>query len=117
MLLRYQNYAGRGPYQPGLSESWVSATRDFSLPPLQEDFPDFKPIVDAAFRRGLHIGTAIRGKEKLHEWFTHPERVRLGLLGFYVVDASDCEVLGETQWQVIIGSKMPLFELPKWREE
>jgi hypothetical protein len=113
MLLRYQDQSGRGPWRPGLSERWIDDSRRFDLPPLQEDFGiDFKPMVDAAFHRGLHLGTAVRGIEKFKEWFTDKERVNLALLGFRVVDASACEVLGETNWQVVIGSSAPLAELP-----
>lgn len=113
MLLRMQDANGRGPYKPGFSARWLDDTRDFSLPALQEDFGlDFKPMVDAAFRRGLHLGTAVRGAERFNEWFTKTERVKLALLGYRVVDASGCEVLGETKWQVVIGSPNPLSELP-----
>lgn len=113
MLLRMQDQHGRGPYKPGLSAQWVDDTRRFDLPPLQEDFGiDFKPMIDAAFRRGLHLGTAVRGEDRFNEWFTKTERVKLAILGYRIVDASGCEVLGETNWQVVIGSKSPLSDLP-----
>lgn len=112
MLLRMQDVNGRGPWKPGFSDKWVDDARDFSLPPLQEDFGfDLKPMVDAAFQRGLHIGTAVRGADKFNQWFTPGERVKLAMLGYQIVDASECEVLGETNWQVVIGSKAPLADL------
>lgn len=113
MLLRMQDAAGRGPWKPGFSKKWVDDTRRFDLPPLQEDFGiDFKPMVDAAFRRGLHLGCAVRGIDKFNEWFTASERVKLAMFGYRIVDASACEVLGETNWQVVFGSEQPLSELP-----
>ncbi len=113
MLLRYQDVSGRGPWRPGLSDQWVDSTRRFDLPPVQVDIPDFRPIVDAAFKRGLHIGCACRGVDSFNEWFTPGERVRLALLGFLVVDASGCEVLAETKWQAVFGSPHPLSDLPR----
>ena len=113
MLLRMQDANGRGPYKPGVSKLWVDGTRDFSLPALQEDFGlDFKPMVQAAFHRGLHLGTAVRGVDRFNEWFTSTERVKLAMLGYKIVDATNCEVLGETNWQVVIGSPKPLSFLP-----
>lgn len=113
MLLRMQDGNGRGPWKPGFSEQWVDNTRRFDLPSLQEDFGvDFRPMVDAAFKRGLHLGTAVKGVEKFNQWFTASERVKLAMFGYRIVDASQCEVLGETNWQVVIGSQQPLSELP-----
>ncbi|MEM9717331.1 MAG: hypothetical protein AAF826_12525 [Pseudomonadota bacterium] len=113
MLLRMQDANGRGPWKPGFSDKWVDNNRRFDLPALQEDFGvDFAPMVDAAFNRGLHLGTAVKGQEKFNMWFTPSERVKLAMFGYRIVDASSCEVLGETNWQVIIGSPNPLSELP-----
>lgn len=113
MLLRMQDANGRGPWKPGFSNQWVDEARRFDLPALQEDFGiDFQPMVDAAFRRGLHLGTAVRGFDRFNQWFTNNERVKLALFGYRIVDASECEVLGETNWQVVIGSARPLSELP-----
>lgn len=112
-LLRMQDPSGRGPWRPGFSAKWLDGVRDFSLPAVQQDFGvDWKPMIEAAFRRGLHIGVAVRGEEKFHQWFTPTERVKLAMLGFRIVDASGCEVLGETDWQVVIGSPDPLADLP-----
>ena len=113
MLLRMQDQSGRGPWKPGFSKYWVDDVRDFDLPPVQQDFGlDWALMVDAAFRRGLHLGVAVRGVKRFNKWFTSTERVRLALLGYQIVDASECEVLGETNWQAVIGSEAPLSELP-----
>jgi len=113
LLLRIQDENGRGPWKPGFSHNWVDDSRRFDLPPLQEDFGlDFKPIVEAAFQRGLHIGTAVRGPERFNQWFTPSERLKLAMFGYRIVDASSCEILGETNWQALIGSAQPLSELP-----
>lgn len=113
MLLRMQDANGRGPWKPGFSEKWVDNDRRFDLPALQEDFGfDLKPMVEAAFKRGLHLGTAVRGAHRFNQWFTANERVKLALHGYRIVDASACEVLGETNWQVVIGSVEPLSTLP-----
>lgn len=113
VLLRMQDINGRGPWKPGLSDQWVDHERRFDLPALQEDFGfDLKPMVDAAFKRGLHIGTAVRGAEIFNQWFTPTERVKLAMLGYRIVDASACEILGETQYQAVIGSAEPLSALP-----
>ena len=113
MLLRMQDASGRGPWRPGFSGKWVDHIRNFNLPALAEDFgSDLEPMVAAAFRRGLHIGTAVRGVDRFNLWFTESERIKLALLGYKVVDASSCEVLGETDWQALVGSTQPLSKLP-----
>ena len=113
LLLRVQDHSGRGPWRRGLSSQWVDDSRRFDLPSLQKDFGfNLKPMIDAAFKQGLHLGTAVRGADRFNEWFTAPERVKLAMLGFRIVDCSSCEVLGETKWQVLIGSPEPLKHLP-----
>ena len=113
MLLRMQDANGRGPWKPGFSDQWVDDARRFDLPALHEAFGlGLKPMVDAALKRGLHLGTAVRGLERFNQWFTANEQVKLALLGYRIVDATSCEILGETEWQAVIGSAQPLSELP-----
>ncbi len=93
MLLRMQDSNGRGPFKPGFSNQWVDYARRFDLPALQDDFGlDFKPMIDGAFKRGLHLGTAVRGVDRFNLWFTKSERVKLAMFGYRTVDASGCEI-------------------------
>ena len=118
-IVRVQDPEGRGPYRPGFSDSWVSASRVTFFPPIFSELgpPRFKRIVDDAHKRGLHIGCAVSFR-RLPEWFNQEERAKLMDLGFMLVSADDCEQLATTQTQRLIGSPNPLRYLPwiEWPE-
>ena len=112
MIMRVQNRQGRGPWMPGLSAKWVDAFRTEQHPPIYVECPDYLSHVEAAHNRGMHIGCAVRGKGKLLSWFSPMEILRLYDMGFYIADASACEVLVETPTQLIVASPRPLRLLP-----
>ncbi len=112
MILRVQDSRGRGPWRPGLSSQWCDNNRDFGLPAIFVDLPDFSRIVQRAYQCGLHFGCATR-QERFCDWFTPREQARLAVLGFHVADASRAEILAETINQVLIGSPRPLWKLPR----
>lgn len=112
MILRIQDREGRGPYRPGLSQKWTDSWRTSQLPPIYQEVPAFAALVNNAHSEGLHIGCAVRGKDALFEWFSPMEILRLREMGFGIVDATGCEILMETQHQLVIGSKAPLHKLP-----
>ncbi|KFI27789.1 hypothetical protein CN97_00820 [Haematobacter massiliensis] len=111
-ILRIQDRTGRGPWRPGCASKWVDAWRTSQLPPIYDDVHDFRKIVSGAHGAGLHIGCAVRGMDGLGKWFSPMELSRLITQGFGVVDASGCDVLAETEHQLLIASKWPLSRLP-----
>jgi hypothetical protein len=111
LILRYQDVTGRGPWRPGFSHRWVDMKGPPQLPPIQDEI-DLPALLRALQRRQLHVGCGVRGWEGVKRWFSYTERLKLGLLGFRLVDASGCEVLAETPHQVVVGSRRPLAELP-----
>jgi len=112
MILRIQNKQGRGPWMPGLSAKWVDSFRTAQHPPIYDERPDYLDHVANAHKRGMHIGCAVRGREGLLSWFSPMEIFRLYDLGFYIADASACDVLIETGTQLVIASPQPLRALP-----
>lgn len=112
MILRIQDKAGRGPWRPGFSDAWVDAWRTQQNPPIYVEVSNFREIVADAHKRGKHIGCAAKGMDGLLSWFSPMEIVRLHGMGFYVADASGCDVLAETPTQVLICSNTPLKNLP-----
>lgn len=112
-LIRMQDAEGRGPWRPGFSSKWLDQNSAVPLPPSGfEEVPNLSEIVSAAHERGQHVGFALR-KSKLSAWFNRAELHRLRRLGFFLVDCADCDVLVETQWQALVGSKRPLRALCK----
>jgi hypothetical protein len=114
-ILRVQDSSGRGPWRPGISKLWEDASRtDFDLPAIYQELPPFTQIVGKAHRNGLHIGCAARSGLIFDRWFSAKELAALAAIGFAIHDASGCEVLAETETQVLIGSPNPLMFLPRY---
>lgn len=116
-LYRIQDKQGRGPWRPGLSAKWLSDEGPDLPPAIQEELPEFFRLVSAAHERGFHIGCAARGEGALSKWIQEGEMERLSEMGFFVVNATQCSVLAETEHQVLIGCKKPLRHLPKVKIE
>lgn len=93
---------------PGFSQKWVDSFRSSQHPPIYEELPDFRALVAKAHKSGKHIGCAVRGHAGIAAWFSPMELIRLRDLGFRVVDASGCEVLAETETQLLVASVKPL---------
>ena len=111
-LFRVQDKHGRGPWRPGLSSRWVDAFRTAQHPPIYEERPDWLDVCREAQASGAHVGCAVDGADALLSWFSPMELIRLHDLGFFIVDASACDVLIRTQTQVVIASRLPLKKLP-----
>lgn len=112
MILRVQNKQGRGPWMPGLSSKWVDSFRTTQHPTIYHERPDYLDHVANAHKEGMHVGCAVRGRDGLLSWFSPMEIFRLYDLGFYIADASACDVLIETGTQMVIASQKPLRMLP-----
>lgn len=110
-ILRVQDRNGRGPWRPGFSDRWTDAWRITLPAPIYDEVPNFRNIVNEASKAGLHIGCASRGFKGLALWFSQIELLRLYEYGFQVFDASECDVLAETETQVLLSSKKPLKSL------
>ncbi len=108
-LYRIQDASGRGPFQPGLSRLWAEprGIRDHFLP-VHEAFPDLLRIVAGARAKRQFLGCACRTLEKLNEWFSPVEQMRLQRAGFRVVEFVPDEVVAETGDQVLFASNKPL---------
>ena len=108
-LYRIQDANGRGPFQPGLSRLWVEprGNRDH-FPPVYEAFPNFMEIVKSAHAKKQSIGCACQTLEKLNEWFSPVEQMRLQSAGFRVVEFTADHILSETPDQVLFASNKPL---------
>lgn len=111
MIIRLQDKEGRGPWRPGFSKNWITDNNPFIGKPIYEDFPDFTKMVQKAHKEGLHIGCAVQ-KEKVGIWFTNEELNKLYDLDFQWVNCEKCDILGESDTQVIITSVLPFKFLP-----
>lgn len=110
-LIRMQDSDGRGPWKPNFSHKWISDSNQRLGPPVFEDFPNFDKIVRKAHNQGKHIGCAVRA-DKTKDWFLPDEIEVLRGYGYKFVDCSQCEVLAESEWQVIVASHIPFKLLP-----
>lgn len=111
-IIRVQDRFGRGPWRPGLSSKWVDDNRDFSLPPIFLEIPNFASICDKAHANQLHVGCAVVA-ERFQDWFTKSEIKKLRGLGFRPVNATLCIILAKTPTQILIASKSPLSKLTR----
>lgn len=108
-IYRVQDSEGRGPFRPGLTKEWCEFNHD--LPSFMEDFPDLPSIVHKYHKRGLHLGTGVRGYDGLKKWFSDSELERLRSLGFDVVHVTGCSIVCESQHQLVFALSKPLKQL------
>lgn len=109
-LVRMQDDEGRGPWRPGFSRVWMTDKTPKIGAPIFMD-RRLLSVVGKAHADGLHIGCAVR-LDKISLWFTPQDVERLSSLGFFLVDASRCKVLLETDQQALVGWRKPLKKLP-----
>jgi hypothetical protein len=106
-----QDRHGRGPWRPGFSHKWIDSFRTTHLPPIYQERSDFFAVCHEQHKVGKHLGCAALGKEGLFRWFSPMELMRLQGMGFYIADASKCQVVIETPNQVLVASDQPLKRL------
>lgn len=113
-IYRVQDAAGRGPFRPGFSSTWISMDDDARplLPAVQAEFSNFSQMVASAHKQGKHIGCGARGYGCLSKWFLPDEVERLIDAGFRLVRCHAVEVLAESDNQILFASHKPLHFLP-----
>lgn len=106
IVFRVQDADGRGPFKPGVTETWLDADPDRTGPPswMEEFGPNLLRDVGKA---GEHHGSACRTIDGLLGWFTATERSKLAGLGYRVVEFRDARVLAESESQVVFGRMKP----------
>lgn len=109
-LYRIQDKDGRGPFKPGVTHQWSET--NYRLPSVMLDFPNLQEKLKPYHKRGLNVGCAVRGN-RLDEWFSKNEQVKLKMLGYQIVTIEDYEIVCESASQVIFASKKKLSQLNK----
>lgn len=112
MIVRIQDKQGRGPWRPGFSHTWLDPDGPALPPAIQETVKNFSEIVNKAHSKGFHIGCAVRDG-RISDWVSDSEMDRLKREGFFLVNATQCQILADDGRQVLIACKKPLRKLPK----
>ncbi len=116
-MIRMQDKDGRGPYKPNFTKYWCDEFGPAPPPTIMEEFGDkLAPAVAWAHKSGFHIGCAYINEKCIDRLLSQCERQRLKYLGYFLVDASACCVLLQSENQLLIVSKKPLKFLPKITE-
>lgn len=108
-VYRIQDDVGRGPFRPGLSQHWAddsftAGCKEF--PTWMEEFGEH--LIQKRGRPGEHFGSAVRSIDKLCEWFSPTERLKLAAMGFNAVSMPIDRVLAESQNQLVFARNLPL---------
>ena len=107
-VFRVQDWRGRGPFKPGLSERWL----DRELAPGREYLPDFMSefgldVLVQLGQPGEFYGCAVRTLPELDRWFSPTERVRLEFLGYNIVSLRAHRIVAESPNQMLIARRKP----------
>jgi hypothetical protein len=108
-VYRIQDEVGRGPFRPGFSYRWADDTftaGSKAFPTWMEEFGEH--LIQKRGRSGEHFGSAVRTIEKLCEWFSPTERLKLASMGFNAVSMTIDRVLAESENQLVFARKLPL---------
>jgi hypothetical protein len=108
-ILRVQDSDGRGPFRPGFTKEWCE--HNHNLPSFMQEFPELPSIVHKYHKRGLHLGTGVRGYDGLKKWFSDSELEKLFSLGFSVVHVTGCAIVCESENQLVFALSKPLSQL------
>ena len=100
ILYRVQDADGRGPWKPGLSNSWVDESRTFFPEILTDVFRIRLP------KSGYH-GYACSSIPQLRLWFSPTEYATLSAFGYYAVITSG-SIIAASETQVLFTRKIPL---------
>lgn len=109
VILRVQDSEGRGPYRPNFTKEWCEYNHE--LPSFLQEFPDLPSIVHKYHKRGLHLGTGVRGYDGLKKWFSDSELEKLRGFGFDVVEVKGCAIVCESANQLVFALNKPLATL------
>lgn len=108
-VYRIQNDVGRGPFKPGFSHHWADDSFTAgckAFPTWMEEFGEH--LIQKRGRPGEHFGSAVRTIEKLCEWFSPTERLKLAAMNYNAVSMTIDRVLAESQNQLVFARKLPL---------
>lgn len=90
---------GRGPWRSGFTHLWSD---DKSLPP-----PWFDEFPSVELDHGYYYGSGVNTIDGLLLWFTTKELGKLFVLGYQVVEIHDCEIVAESDSQVLFRRSVP----------
>lgn len=109
IVYRIQDDVGRGPFRPGFSHQWADDSFTAGckcFPTWMEEFGE--TLIQRRGRAGEHFGSAVRTIDKLCEWFSPTERLKLAAIGFNAVSVPIDRVLAESENQLVFARKLPL---------
>jgi hypothetical protein len=114
-IYRIQDAAGRGPYKPGVTDTWADPDNDGSNCPAEIPPKQLREMIRIAASKGFgcHFGFGFRTMEQLGRWFTPTERIKLAKAGYCAVEMEVDLIIAETESQVLFCRKTPLRELVK----
>ncbi len=110
VLWRIQDREGRGPFKPGMSDTWLD-DKGHSLPPFYIELGIEPHEIAFMVTPGFHAGCACRSRDDLHKWFSRTERRRLKRMGYFEVSFSPDRIIVETPTQVVFENAFPLAGL------
>ncbi len=95
---------------PGFTKTWIDAYKCKTLAPITDAFPNLAEILQNNYGKRLWCASPF---DCFALWFSCDEIKRLKKYGFYVYDATGCEVIAEHPTQVIMSGNQN--KLRKWR--
>lgn len=91
---------GRGPWRPGgFTNAWSEGK---PLPP-----PWFEEFPSVVLDHGHYYGSGVKTIDGLLLWFTTKELGKLFNLGYQVVELHGCEIVAESDSQVLFRRLLP----------
>ena len=106
-IYRIQDAAGRGPFKPGFTDTWLEDRSDADYKRLKPSFVEFPGILGTMHMLAANYfcGSGCLSLDQLRLWFTPTEYATLRKLGYQAVQLDADRIVARSDVQCVFARK------------
>ena len=106
-IYRIQDAAGRGPFKPGFTDTWLEDRSDADYKRLKPSFVEFPGILGTMHMLAANYfcGSGCLSLDQLRLWFTPTEYATLRKLGYQAVQLDADRIVAQSDIQCVFARK------------
>lgn len=104
-IYRIQDAAGRGPFKPGFTDSWLEDRSDADYRKLKPSFVEFPGILGTMHMLSANYfcGAGCLSLDQLRLWFRPNEYGRLRRFGYHAVEMDVDRIIAQSDIQCVFA--------------